>query len=156
MGYLPQDVELMEGTIADNISRFGEVDSEKIIQAAKAVGIHEMILRLPKGYDMQIGEAGGLLSGGQRQRIGLARAIYGEPSSVVLDEPNSNLDEAGERSLVEMVNQFKAKGKTVILITHKFNILSVVDDLLFLEAGRVVTQGPRNEVVNFMKQRNQK
>ena len=156
MGYLPQDVELMEGSIADNISRFGEADSEKIIQAAKAVGIHEMILRLPKGYDMQIGESGGLLSGGQRQRIGLARAIYGEPSYVVLDEPNSNLDEAGERSLVEMVSQFKAKGKTVILITHKLNILSVVDDLLFLEAGRVLAQGPRNEVVNFMKQRNQK
>ena len=151
LGYLPQDIELIEGSIAENIARFGEVDSEKVIAAARSAGLHEMILRFPKGYDTSIGEAGGILSGGQRQRIGLARAIYGDPVLVVLDEPNANLDDVGEVALVNTVRELKAKGSTVFLITHRPGILAVADRLLILANGQVQADGPRDEVLAALR-----
>jgi ATP-binding cassette subfamily C exporter for protease/lipase len=151
IGYLPQDIELFDGTIAENIARFGEVDSARIIEAARCTGIHEMILRFPKGYDTEIGEAGGMLSGGQRQRLGLARAIYGNPAIIVLDEPNANLDEAGERSLLQTVLDLKAQGKTVFLITHRPNILGAADLLLALDNGRIAHLVSREAAMAGMK-----
>jgi len=143
VGYLPQDIELFDGTIAENIARAGNVESEKVIEAAEAAGLHAMILRFPKGYDTPMGEAGGLLSGGQRQRIGLARAMYGMPELVVLDEPNANLDDEGE-------------GKTVVLISHRPGIVSVADRLLILQNGTVQASGPRDGVLAALqKQREQ-
>jgi ATP-binding cassette subfamily C exporter for protease/lipase len=153
LGYLPQDIELFEGSIAENIARFGEVEANKVIDAARCAGLHEMILRFPKGYDTQIGEAGGLLSGGQRQRIGLARAIYGEPALIVLDEPNANLDDAGEEALLRTVNELKRKGKTVFLITHRPGALAVADRLLVLREGRVQAEGARDEVLAALRPR---
>ena len=147
VGYLPQDIELFEGSIAENIARFGEIDADKVIAAARSAGLHDMILRFPKGYDTSIGEAGSLLSGGQRQRIGLARAVYGNPVLVVLDEPNANLDDVGEAALVRTVQQLKARGCTVFLITHRPGILAVADRLLILEEGRVQADGPRDDVL---------
>lgn len=151
LGYLPQDVELFEGSIADNIARLGEVDSQKVIDAARSAGLHEMILRFPKGYDTQIGEAGGLLSGGQRQRIGLARAVYGNPAIVVLDEPNANLDDAGEAALMRTVAELKAKGKTVFLITHRPGAIAVADRLMILQDGKLVANGPRDGVLAALR-----
>ena len=151
LGYLPQDVELFEGSIAENIARLGEVDSDKVIAAARSAGMHEMILRFPKGYDTPIGEAGNLLSGGQRQRIGLARAIYGEPSLIVLDEPNANLDDAGEAALLRTVRELKAKGKTVFLITHRPGAISVADRLMVLRDGEIYVDGPKEAVVTSMR-----
>lgn len=147
IGYLPQDVEMFEGTIAENIARFGDVDPEKVIEAAKRSGVHDMILRFPKGYDTQMGEAGNLLSGGQKQRIGLARAMYGNPALVVLDEPNANLDDVGEAALIQAVADLKAQGKTVFLITHRMNILGVVDQLLVLHDGKAQAYGARDQVI---------
>jgi ATP-binding cassette, subfamily C, bacterial exporter for protease/lipase len=148
IGYLPQDIELFDGTIAENIARFSQVDSDKVIAAAQCTGLHEMILRMPKGYDMQIGEAGHLLSAGQRQRIALARAVYGEPALLVLDEPNANLDDAGELALQNAVLALKAKAKTIILITHRLSALAIADRLLVLSNGRIQAQGPRDEVMS--------
>lgn len=147
VGYLPQDIELFEGSLAENIARFGEIDSVKVIEAARCAGLHDMILRFPKGYDTSVGEAGGLLSGGQRQRIGLARAVYGSPSLIVLDEPNSNLDEVGEAALIKTVQNMKALGKTVILITHRPGIMAVADRVLLLKDGRIQVEGPRDAVL---------
>jgi ATP-binding cassette subfamily C exporter for protease/lipase len=156
IGYLPQDIELFDGTIAENIARSGEVESEKVIEAAEAAGLHTMILRFPKGYDTPMGEAGGLLSGGQRQRIGLARAMYGMPALVVLDEPNANLDDEGENALVRAVQGLKAQGKTVVLISHRPGIVSVADRLLILQNGTVQASGPRDGVLAALqKQREQ-
>jgi ATP-binding cassette subfamily C exporter for protease/lipase len=152
IGYLPQEIELFDGTIAENIARAGPVVSEKVIAAAQAAGLHQMILRFPKGYDTPIGEAGGLLSGGQRQRIGLARAMYGEPELVVLDEPNANLDEDGEIELVRAVQGMKAKGKTVVLISHRPGIVRVADRLLILQQGIVQASGPRDGVLAALQQ----
>lgn len=152
LGYLPQDVELFEGSIAENIARLGEVDSAKVIAAARSAGMHEMILRFPKGYDTPIGEAGGLLSGGQRQRIGLARAIYGEPSLIVLDEPNANLDDAGETALLRTVLELKAKGKTVFLITHRPGAVAVADRLMILRDGEIFADGPKEAVLAALGQ----
>lgn len=151
LGYLPQDVELFDGTIAENISRFTTQDSTKIIEAARCTGLHDMILRFPKGYDTPIGAAGSLLSGGQRQRIGLARAVYGDPCLIVLDEPNANLDEAGDAALLQAVATLKAKGKTVVLITHRPGALAVADRLLVLRDGKVQIQGPRDVVLAAMQ-----
>ncbi|NBT55854.1 MAG: type I secretion system permease/ATPase [Betaproteobacteria bacterium] len=147
IGYLPQDIELFEGTIAENIARFGEIDSEQVIAAAQRAGLHEMILRFPKGYDTPMGEAGNLLSGGQRQRIALARAVYGDPALLVLDEPNANLDDVGEAALYQTVAQLKAAGKTVFLITHRPGAVALADRVLFLKDGLVQAEGPREAVV---------
>ncbi len=152
IGYLPQDIELFEGTIAENIARFGEVDSDRVIAAAKRAGVHEMILRFQLGYDTPIGVAGGILSGGQKQRIGLARALYGEPTIIVLDEPNSNLDDMGEAALVQAVMELKAQRKTVVIITHRTSIIGVVDRILMLREGTVQMYGPRQEVLNALNQ----
>ncbi|OYU45496.1 MAG: type I secretion system permease/ATPase [Burkholderiales bacterium PBB4] len=146
IGYLPQDIELFEGNIAENIARFAELDPEKVIAAAKSAGLHDMILRLPKGYDTPIGEAGSLLSGGQRQRVGLARAIYGNPMLVVLDEPNANLDDVGESALMSTVWTLKAMGKTVLLITHRSGAIAAADQLVVLRDGAVYLAGPRDVV----------
>ena len=151
LGYLPQDIELFEGSIAENIARFGEVSSEKVIAAARSAGLHEMILRFPKGYDTPIGEAGHLLSGGQRQRIGLARAVYGDPVLVVLDEPNANLDDVGEAALVRTVQELKAQGRTVFLITHRPGIVAVADRVLILRNGMVQADGPRDAVLAALR-----
>jgi ATP-binding cassette subfamily C exporter for protease/lipase len=151
LGYLPQDIELFDGTIAENIARFAEVDSLKVIEAAKRTGIHEMILRFPRGYDTQIGEAGGMLSGGQRQRLGLARAMYGNPAILVLDEPNANLDDAGERSLLDAVKELRGAGKTVILVTHRPSVLAVADLLVVMQGGRMMHCGPRDEVLAVLR-----
>ena len=151
LGYLPQDIELFEGSIAENIARFGEVDPDKVIAAARSAGLHEMILRFPKGYDTSIGEAGNLLSGGQRQRVGLARAVYGDPVLVVLDEPNANLDDVGEAALVRTVQDLKARGCTVFLIAHRPGVLGVADRLLILQDGKVQADGPRDAVLAALR-----
>ena len=147
LGYLPQDIELFDGTIAENIARFAEIESDKVIASARSAGLHDMILRFPKGYDTTMGEAGSLLSGGQRQRVGLARAIYGAPALIVLDEPNANLDDVGEAALIQAVRELKAKGRTVFLITHRPGAVAVADQLLVLRDGRVQVQGPRDAVL---------
>lgn len=150
IGYLPQDIELFEGTIAENIARFGEVNSELVIAAAQRAGVHEMILRFPMGYDTPIGLGGSVLSGGQRQRIALARALYGDPAVIVLDEPNSNLDDSGEVALVQTVQELKQMHKTVFLITHRMNIIGVVDRILLLKDGLVQAFGPRDNVLKAL------
>lgn len=152
IGYLPQDIELFEGSIAENIARFGEVDAERVIVAAQKAGVHEMILRFQLGYDTLIGAGGGFLSGGQKQRIGLARALYGDPTLIVLDEPNSNLDDQGEAALVQAVMALKSQRKTVIIITHRTSIIGVVDRILMLREGTVQMYGPRHEVLNALNQ----
>lgn len=147
IGYLPQDVELFSGSVAENIARMGDVDSQKVIKAAQLAGVHSMILGLPKGYDTQIGEHGAALSGGQRQRIGLARALYGDPRVVVLDEPNSNLDEEGEQQLARAVLNLKQQRATVVLVTHKPSILNIVDNIIVLQDGQIALSGPRQAVL---------
>jgi ATP-binding cassette subfamily C exporter for protease/lipase len=151
IGYLPQDVELFEGTIAENISRFGEANSEMIVSAAQIAGVHEMILHLPNGYGTSIGVDGCALSGGQKQRIGLARALYGMPTLIVLDEPNSNLDEVGEEALVKAILEIKSRGRTTVVISHRPSLLSVVDKILILNNGSVAAYGPRDEVMEAIR-----
>lgn len=148
VGFLPQDVELFAGSIAENIARMGNVESRQVIAAAQMAGVHDMILGLPKGYDTQIGQYGGALSGGQRQRIGLARALYGMPKIVVLDEPNSNLDEDGERHLAQAVLNLRQAGCTVVLVTHKPSILSIVDNIIYMQDGQIALSGPRQLVLD--------
>lgn len=150
MGYLPQDIELFDGSVAENIARFGQVDPEKVIEAARNAGIHEMVLHFPKGYDTMLGVGGIKLSGGQRQRIALARAMYDNPPIVVLDEPNSNLDEAGDAALIKAIKGMKQRGTTVILVTHRPSILGVVDKLLYLKEGLQHLWGPRDQVLKAL------
>lgn len=142
LGYLPQDIELMDGTIAENIARFGSASAQTVIEAATRTGIHDMVLRMPKGYDTPMGDGGGSLSGGQRQRIGLARAILGQPRLVVLDEPNASLDDAGEAALVRTVRELKARGTTVFMIVHQPAVLAAADRVLVLDKGRIAQLAP--------------
>ena len=148
LGYLPQDVELFAGNVAENISRFSaEASPEAVVAAARAAGVHDMILQLDKGYDSEIGEQGCVLSGGQRQRVGLARALYGEPALVVLDEPNASLDAAGDEALTQAILGLKARGATVVVMAHRPSAIAAVDKLLMLREGRVEAFGPKEEVI---------
>ena len=155
IGYLPQDIELFEGTISENIARFGDINPEQVVAAAKMADVHELILQLADGYDTAISPGGGSLSGGQRQRIGLARALYGNPVLVVLDEPNSNLDELGELALAAALERLKQTQTTVILITHRQSVLAKVDKLLVLANGQVAVYGPRDQVIAHLQQTRQ-
>jgi PrtD family type I secretion system ABC transporter len=153
VGYLPQDVELFAGTVSENIARMGEVDSATVIAAAERANAHELILRLPQGYDTPIGEGGAFLSAGQRQRIGLARALHGDPRLVVLDEPNSNLDTDGEAALLDAVRRLKAEGVTVIVVTHRTSLLGAVDSVILLRDGAIEKQGALPDVLAPARQR---
>jgi ABC-type protease/lipase transport system fused ATPase/permease subunit len=147
IGYQPQEVKLFDGTVAENIARFGRVDANAIVATARKADAHELILRLPRGYDTLIGTHGHTLSGGQRQRIGLARALYGDPSLIVLDEPNTNLDQPGERALLATMAELKRAGKTLVIIAHRPNILVSVDRILCLNEGVMEMLGPRDQVI---------
>jgi PrtD family type I secretion system ABC transporter len=147
VGYLPQDVELFAGTVSQNIARMGEVNSTAVVEAAKWAGVHEMILRLPQGYDTPITQGLDILSAGQRQRVALARALYGNPRLVVLDEPNSNLDADGEAALMESIRRMKAKGVTLVVVTHRSRVLTVMDLILVLHDGQIERIGPPSEVI---------
>ncbi len=152
IGYLPQDIELFDGSISENIARLGQISSEKTVAAARMAGVHEMILRLPEGYDTSIGASGGVLAGGQRQRVGLARALYDNPRLVVLDEPNSNLDEVGEAALKAALIELGRQGTTVIVITHRPNILSAVERILVLRDGMVADLGAAELIMRKYQQ----
>jgi PrtD family type I secretion system ABC transporter len=147
VGYLPQDIELFADTVAINISRFQTGQDEEAVRAARAAGVHELILRLPKGYDTPVGEGGAVLSGGYRQRVGLARAVFGDPKLVVLDEPSSNLDQEGDIALMNCILQMKQRGATVVLVTHRPSTLGVVDKILVMRDGGVELFGTRAEVM---------
>ncbi|HEX9491023.1 MAG TPA: type I secretion system permease/ATPase, partial [Stellaceae bacterium] len=147
VGYLPQDIELFAGTVRDNIARLGDASPTAVIEAAKLVGLHEIIMRLPRGYNSEIGEAGLRLSGGQRQRIGLARAVFGRPRLVVLDEPNASLDHEGEEALHHAIARLKEMGTTVVMIAHRPSVLGLADKLLVLRNGTVDAYGSRAEVI---------
>jgi ATP-binding cassette subfamily C protein EexD len=147
VGYLPQDIELFEGSISENIARFADIDANEVIRAARIAGVHEMILLLPEGYDTVIGSDGVNLSGGQRQRIGLARALYGSPRLIILDEPNSNLDDTGEQALAQAIMHMKDSGSTIFVITHRTSILSLLDRLMVMNAGGISMYGPRDQVM---------
>lgn len=156
LGYLPQDIELFAGTVSENIARFGEVDADQVVIAAKRAGVHDMILHMPDGYDTKLGDGGAGLSGGQKQRIGLARAMYGDPSLLVLDEPNSNLDDIGEQALVQAILDLRQRGKTIVLITHRTTVLGATNKLLLLRDGAAQAFGPTNDVLTALQEANKK
>jgi ATP-binding cassette subfamily C exporter for protease/lipase len=155
IGYLPQGVELFEGTVAENIARFGEVDLKRVQEAAQRVGLVELIESLPQGFDTQVGRDGAVLSGGQRQRVALARALYGNPALVVLDEPNSSLDEAGDAALNRAIQEVKSQGAAVVVITHRSSVLPVTEKILMLRDGAQQAFGPRDEVLAAMQRAQQ-
>lgn len=155
IGYLPQGVELFEGTVAENIARFGEIDNGKVHNAARLVGMHHFIESLPQGYETQVGRDGAVLSGGQRQRIALARAVYGDPALIVLDEPNSSLDEAGDAALAQALRALKARHATVIVVTHRTSVLGLTDKILLLREGQQQAFGPRDEVMAALQKAQQ-
>jgi ATP-binding cassette subfamily C exporter for protease/lipase/ATP-binding cassette subfamily C protein EexD len=152
IGYVPQDVELFDGSVAENIARLGEVDSEQVVAAAQRAQVHELILNLPHGYDTQVGEQGLRLSPGQRQRVALARALYGDPRVVIMDEPNSNLDGEGEGALALAMKTLRESGVTSILVTHRPSLIAHVDKILVLGAGRVQHFGPAQQVLKALQQ----
>jgi ABC-type protease/lipase transport system fused ATPase/permease subunit len=141
MGYVPQEIEFYEGSVAENIARLGEVDADKVVAAARLVGLHETILSWPKGYDTMLGDAGFAISGGQRQRLAIARALYGDPAYVVFDEPNANLDEPGEQALIATLRHLRERGATVVLTTHRPRVIGIMDRMLVLKNGRQVGFG---------------
>ena len=151
VGYVPQEIDFLEGTVAENIARLGEVDPENVVQAATLIGMHEIILGFPQGYDTQLGDTGFALSGGQRQRLAIARAVYGLPKYVVMDEPNSNLDEVGEAALVKTIEALKASGSTVVITTHRPRLVSVVDLMLVLKSGKQVAFGPAKDILDAVR-----
>ena len=153
LGYLPQGVELLEGSLAENIARFGEVDMAQVEAAAKLVGVYELIMSLPEGYSSPVGRDGAMLSGGQRQRVGLARALYGKPVFVVLDEPNSSLDEAGDAALANAIAALKQLGTTFVVMTHRTSVLGVADKMLIMREGAQQAFGPRDEVLAALQQK---
>jgi len=153
VGYLPQGVELLDGSIAENIARFGEVDMVQVEAAARMVGVHELIMSLPEGYQSPVGRDGTMLSGGQRQRVGLARALYGKPVFVVLDEPNSSLDEAGDLALANAIASLKQLGTTFVVMTHRTSVLGVADKMLIMRDGAQQAFGPRDEVLATLQQK---
>jgi ABC-type protease/lipase transport system fused ATPase/permease subunit len=155
VGYVPQDVELLAGTIRENISRFRIAEDAEVIAAAKAANAHDLIVRLPNGYDTDVGDAGGYLSGGQRQRIALARALFGDPKFIVLDEPNSNLDAEGEAAILDALVNAKRRGATIALIAHRPSMITFVDKVLVLRDGRVQAFGERESVLTKMQPRPQ-
>ena len=150
VGYLPQDVELFEGTVAENIARFGPLDSQRIVAAAQKAGVHELVLQLAEGYETPIGEGGAALSGGQRQRIALARALYGDPVLLVLDEPNANLDDAGDAALMAALRAAKKDKRTVFVMTHRVNVLRIADAIMILAAGAIQGFGPPDKVLKAL------
>ncbi|NJL50350.1 MAG: ATP-binding cassette domain-containing protein, partial [Blastochloris sp.] len=151
LGYLPQDVELFSGTVRDNIARMGEADDDAVVAAAMLAHAHDMIQLLPQGYDTQIGEAGTRLSGGQRQRIGLARAVYGNPCLVILDEPNANLDQAGEAALAAAVEELKRRGAALLIVGHRPSTLAQADKVMLLKDGCVEVFGAREDVLTRLR-----
>jgi PrtD family type I secretion system ABC transporter len=151
VGYLPQNVELFRGSVADNIARMEQPDDAMVVAAARRARVHDMVLRLPNGYETDIGDDGNRLSGGQRQRVGLARALYGDPRILVLDEPNANLDSEGEEALAEAVREALARAATVVMVTHRLNLVSLADYILFMRDGAVEAFGPRDEVLARMR-----
>jgi PrtD family type I secretion system ABC transporter len=149
VGYLPQDVQLFDGTIAENIARFEQqAPSDKILEAARAAGVHDLVTHLPEGYETRIGEAGSALSAGQRQRVALARALYGDPFLVILDEPNSNLDTEGEAALTEAIQGVRARGGIAVVVAHRPSALASLDQILVMANGRIQVFGPKNDVLN--------
>ncbi len=148
IGYMPQDVELFGGSVAQNIARFQDIDSAEIIAAAEKAGVHQLILQLPDGYDTNIGAGGQILSGGQKQRIALARALYKNPKIIILDEPNSNLDAAGEKALTDAITHAKNTGATVVVVSHRPSLLASTDNIVVLNQGRVAKAGPRDIILN--------
>jgi ABC-type protease/lipase transport system fused ATPase/permease subunit len=151
IGYVPQEIEFFEGTVAENIARLGDIDPDKVVLAAKLIGMHDTILAFPKGYDTELGDSGFALSGGQRQRLAICRALYGTPKFIVMDEPNANLDEVGESALTNAITYLKSKGSAIIITTHRPRLVSVADNLLVLRNGAQVGFGPAEEMINAVR-----
>jgi ATP-binding cassette subfamily C protein/ATP-binding cassette subfamily C protein EexD len=148
VGYLPQDIELFAGSVRDNIARMTDAPDDSVVAAARLAGVHDMILHLPEGYATEVGPQGTILSGGQRQCVGLARATFGPPRVVVLDEPSASLDQVGESAVIDAIGRLKALGRTVILVVHRPGLLTHVDKVLVLSEGAGVLFGPRDQILS--------